>query len=83
MTYDHEYGERVQAAKNRDLQSKSDLSAGLPAKVARLEAENERLKNALRWLVELKAEKDENGATDLYLSEKPLAWAEARSLVGR
>ena len=29
MTFDHDYAEKIQAAKNRDLRSKSELSAGL------------------------------------------------------
>lgn len=74
-----EFSMRVPAELDRD----ADLvMSGAAQRLTAFEVENERLRNALRWLVELKAEKEENGKSALYLEERDMSWEEARALVG-
>jgi hypothetical protein len=71
---------RVPAEVDRDADLVMSESA---RRLAILGAENERLRNALKWLVELESEKEENGESELYLENRDKAWGEARFLVGR
>jgi len=74
-----EFSMRVPAELDRD----ADLVMSEAARrLTAVDVDNERLRNSLRWLVELKAEKEENGESALYLEERDRAWVEARALVG-
>lgn len=62
MTFDHRYAEKIEAAKIRDLRSKSDLSSGLVAAVVdwanseegqrELAESKARVRKTLEWLAE-------------------------------
>jgi hypothetical protein len=74
-----EFSMRVPAELDRD----ADLVISEAARrLTAVDVDNERLRNSLRWLVELEAEKEENGESALYLEERDRAWVEARALVG-
>ena len=41
------------------------------------------LEDCLRWLVNLKAHKDQNGKDELYQHEQPEAWVRAKELLNK
>lgn len=76
-------GEEIPARVPPEFDWSPDLVMSEAARrLTALEIDNERLRNSLRWLVELKAEQEENGESALYLEERDMAWEEARALVG-
>lgn len=55
----------------------ADEIVRLTTELEKVKAENERFREALHTLLELKRLKDQNGKTDFYKENQPKAWAKA------